>query len=222
MEDAVSRARLFGLSRDDVLRLVADRITATYDEEALRLVFVESNLDDAQLGASELTTQLGMLVESLLLTDVPTDGALPFDVAATSLFHIEEVDRLLASRGVEVVTVNTVPEPSALEALARLPSRTRVGIVAANQIAVERLSLLVQTYCHAQVRWLITPSDAALDVLVRWSEVLVCGPSCAAQARSRADGQAVIVLGFHVDPQSVQRVRSDILVRARSRQGDRV
>jgi hypothetical protein len=47
---------------------------------------------------------------------------------------------------------------------------------------------------------------------VRWADVLVSGLSAAAQAKRRAGGRHVIVLAFHVDPQSVQSIRSDILV----------
>ena len=212
LDDAVSRARLFGLTRDALLGLVQERISAIYDGASPRIVFVECNPYDAQLGSGELTKQLGTPVESVLLSDIPSSGALPFDVATTSLFHIEEVERLLRAREVQVVAVNTLPEPEALLAMAHLPVDSRVGIVAANQMGVERFSLLVLTYCHAQIRSLITPSDAALDELVRWADVLVSGLSAAAQAKRRAGGRHVIVLAFHVDPQSVQSIRSDILV----------
>jgi DNA-binding transcriptional regulator YhcF (GntR family) len=212
LDDAVSRARLFGLTRGAVLELVQERISAIYDGASPRLVFVECNPYDAQLGSGELTTQLGTTVESVLLGDIPPSGALPFDVATTCLFHIDEVERLLSARGVRVVAVNTLPEPDALLAMAHLRAGTRVGIVAANQEGVERFSLLVLTYCHAQIQSLITPSDAALDKLVGWADVLVSGLSSAAQTRRRAAGRPVIVLAFHVDPQSVQSIRSDILV----------
>jgi GntR family transcriptional regulator len=215
LDDAVSRARLFGLTRDAVLGLVHARISAIYDGVSPRLVFVECNPYDSQLGAGELTTQLGTRVDSVLISDIPASGALPFDVATTSLFHIEEVERLLSGRGVRIVAVNTFPESDALLSMARLSDRTRVGIVAANQAGVERFNMLVLTYCHAEIRSLIAPSDAALDELVGWADVLVSGLSSAAQARRRAGGRQVIVLAFHVDPQSVQSIRSDILVAGR-------
>jgi DNA-binding transcriptional regulator YhcF (GntR family) len=212
LDDAVSRARLFGLTRNAVLELVEERISAIYDTASPRLVFVECNPFDAQLGSSELTTQLGTPVESVLLADIPPSGALPFDVATTCLFHIDEVERLLSERDVRVVAVNTLPEPDALLAMAHLRVGTRVGIVAANEAGVERFSLLVLTYCHAQIQSLIAPSNAALDELAGWADVLVSGLSAAAQTRRRANGRPVIVLAFHVDPQSVQSIRSDILV----------
>jgi DNA-binding transcriptional regulator YhcF (GntR family) len=215
LEDAVSRARLFGLTREAVLGLVHARISAVYDGASPRFVFVECNPYDAQLGSSELSTQLGIPVDSILLSDIPASGAVPFDVATTSLFHIEEVERLLSARAVRVIAVNTFPESDALLAMARLSNGTRVGIVAANQAGVERFNMLVLTYCHAEIRSLIKPSDAALDDLVSWAEVLVSGLASAAQARRRAAGRPVIVLAFHVDRQSVQSIRSEILVAGR-------
>src|SRR6266567_741601 len=80
LDDAVSRARLFGLTREAVLELVQERISAIYDGASPRLVFVECNPYDAQLGSGELTTQLGTTVESVLLGDIPPSGAFPFDV----------------------------------------------------------------------------------------------------------------------------------------------
>ena len=138
-------------------------------------------------------------------------------MATTSFFHIEEVDRLLSPRGVQVVGVNTLPDPDALLALARLPAGTRVGIVAANQAGVERFNVLIQTYCHAQIRSLITPSNVALEELVRWADVLVSGLSSEPQVRAHGGGRPVIALAFHVDPQSVQHIRSTILVAGRQR-----
>src|SRR4030088_2863003 len=43
LDDAVSRARLYGLTRDAVLGLVEERIAAIYDGVSPRLVFVECN-----------------------------------------------------------------------------------------------------------------------------------------------------------------------------------
>src|SRR5688572_23801028 len=83
LDDAVSRARLFGLTRDDVLRLAQERVSAIYDEAAPRLAFVECNPYDAQLVSGELTTHLGTTVAPVLIADIPASGPLRFDVATT-------------------------------------------------------------------------------------------------------------------------------------------
>ena len=216
LDDAVSRARLFGLTRDDVLRLAQERVSAIYDEAVPRLAFVECNPYDAQLVSGELTTHLGTNVAPVLIADIPPSGPLRFDVATTSYFHIEEVDRLLSARGVQVVGVNTLPDPGALLAVARLPVGSRVGIVAANEPGVERFSLLVRTYCRgAEIRSLVTPTDAALEQLVPETDALVSSLSCAPQVEAHAAGRPVIVLAFHVDPQSVQVLRGQVVMGAR-------
>ena len=112
--------------------------------------------------------------------------------------------------------VNMLPDPDDLLALARLPEGTKVGIVAANESGVERFSFLVRTYCRAEIRSLIEPTDASLDKLVRWADVLVSSLSCALQVRAHAAGRQVIVIAFHVDPQSAQYLRGRIMTDARS------
>jgi DNA-binding transcriptional regulator YhcF (GntR family) len=212
LDDAINRARLFGLASADVLRLAEERVRAGYEEGAPRLTFVECNPFDAQLVSGELTTQLGTPVRSMLITDIPASGAVDVDIATTSFFHLEEVDRLLTCRGVRVVGVNTLPDPDALLSLARLPAGTKVGIVAANEAGVERFTLLVRTYCRAEVRSLVTPSDASLDELVPWTDVFVSSLSCSTQVSARAGGRQVIVLAFHLDPQSALYIRSKVLL----------
>jgi DNA-binding transcriptional regulator YhcF (GntR family) len=211
LDDAISRARLFGLPRTDVIRLAEERVRAGYEVGAPRVSFVECNPYDARLASGELATQLGMPVRSLLYTEIPSSGPIDTDIAATSFFHLAEVDRMLNGRGARVIGVNMQPDPDALLALARLPEGTKVGIVAANEAGVERFSFLVRTYCRAEIRSLIEPTDASLDELVPWADVLVSSLSCALQVQAHGAGRQVIVIAFHVDPQSAQYLRSKIL-----------
>lgn len=211
LDDAIYRARLFGLAQADLVRLSEERIRAGYEDGTPRVSFVECNPYDARLASGELATQLGMPVRSLLYTDIPPSGPIETDIAATSFFHLAEVDRMLNGRGARVIGVNMLPDSDALLALARLKEGTRVGIVAANESGVERFSFLVRTYCRAEIRSLITPTDESLDELVPWTDVLVSSLSCALQVQAHAAGRQVIVIAFHVDPQSAQYLRSKIL-----------
>ncbi|HZO26668.1 MAG TPA: GntR family transcriptional regulator [Chloroflexota bacterium] len=211
LDDAINRARLFGLAQADLVRLSEERIRAGYEDGTPRVSFVECNPYDARLASGELATQLGMPVRSLLYTDIPPSGPIETDIAATSFFHLAEVDRMLNGRGARVIGVNMLPDSDALLALARLKEGTRVGIVAANESGVERFSFLVRTYCRAEIRSLITPTDESLDELVPWTDVLVSSLSCALQVQAHAAGRQVIVIAFHVDPQSAQYLRSKIL-----------
>ena len=211
LDDAINRARLFGLAGPDVLKLAEERVRAGYEVGAPRVSFVECNPYDARLASGELATQLGMPVRSVLFSDITPTGPIDADIAATSFFHLAEVDRMLNGRAARVIGVNMLPDPDALLALARLPEGTRVGIVAANESGVERFSFLVRTYCRAEIRSLITPTDASLDELVPWTDVLVSSLSCALQVQAHAAGRQVIVIAFHVDPQSALYLRGKIL-----------
>ena len=215
LDDAVRRAQLFGLARADFVQLAEERVRAGYEDGTPRVSFVECNPYDARLASGELGTQLGMPVRSMLYADIPASGPIDTDIAATSFFHLAEVDRMLNGRGVRIVGVNMLPDSDALLALARLPVGTKVGIIAANESGVERFSFLVRTYCRAEIRSLVTPSDASLVELVSWGEVLVSSLSCALQVQAHAAGRQVIVIAFHVDPQSAQYLRSKILADGR-------
>lgn len=211
LDEAISRARLFGIGREAMLRLAGERVSAAYDADVPRLVFVECNPYDAKQGASELGAQLGMAVQPVLVRDVERVAEIePVDAVATSFFHLEEVDRLLAGRELPVIGINTLPDPTALHELARLPPGTRVGIVVANEAGVERFSGLVRTYCRAEIRALVSPGAEQLRELARWAGVLVSSLSCAPQVRATALDRPVITLSFHVDPQSVQYLRNRV------------
>jgi GntR family transcriptional regulator len=216
LDDAVARARLFGLGRDAVMRLMEDRISSIYDDGTPRLAFVECNPYDAELGASELSASLAFTVQPLLVSDLEAEDVLErLDVAATSFFHLAEVECLLEGRGVPVVGVYTLPDPDALLALARLAPGTRVGIVANNEASVERFSAQVRTYCRAEIRTLVNAGDAQVAELATWSDVLVSSLSCSRQVKANARDRPVITLAFHVDPQSVQYIRAHLLLPAR-------
>jgi GntR family transcriptional regulator len=216
LDDAVARARLFGLGRDAVLRLMEERVGAIYDDGAPRLAFVECNPYDAALGAGELSASLAVDVRPLLVSDLEHDEALVrVDVAATSYFHLGEVECLLNSREVRVVGVHTLPDPDALLALARLAPGTRIGIVANNEAGVERFSAQVRTYCRAEIRTLVDPDDEQVAELAAWSDALVSSLSCSRRVKANAMDRQVITLAFHVDPQSVQYIRGHFLLPAR-------
>ena len=189
LDDAVSRARLYGLTRDAVLGLVQERISAIYDGASPRMAFVECNPYDAQLGSGELTTQLGTAVATVLLSDIPSEERCRSTwrrpaCSTSTRSNARSVRAACAwSRSTRCLSrMRCWPWPTCR-------SGAKVGIVAANETGVERFSLLVLTYCHAQIQSLIMPSDAALDKLVQWADVLVSGLSSAAQARRRADGR---------------------------------
>ena len=211
LDDAISRARLFGLSHADFVKLTEERIRAGYEDGTPRVSFIECNPYDARLASGELATQLGMPIRSMLYTDIPEDGPIDTDIAATSFFHLAEVDRMLNGRGTRVIGVNMLPDSDALLQLARLPEGTKAGLIATNESGITRSTMLVRTYCRAEIRSVMEPSDAALDELAAWSDVLVSSLSCSLQVHARAAGRPVIVIAFHVDPQSAQYLRSKIL-----------
>ncbi len=216
LDDAVARARLFGLGRDSVLRLMEERLCAIYDESTPRLAFVECNPYDAELGAGELSASLAIAVQPLLVSDLERDEALErLDVAATSFFHLAEVECLLEGRQVPVAGVYTLPDPDALLALARLASGTRVGIVANSEASVERFSAQVRTYCRAEIHSFANPSDRQIAELAEWADALVSSLSCSKQVKANAGARPVITLAFHVDPQSVQYIRGRFLLPGR-------
>lgn len=209
LNDAVSIARLFGLGQGELRQLVEECIAATYSSRAPRLAFVECNPYEAQRAASELSAQLGTAVEPLLVADVQKQdrGVNSFALIATSFFHLGEVERALAGAPVAIVGVNTLPDPEALQRIARLPRGTRVGVVAGSEAGLQRLSGVVRTYSRARLRTLVGPSGSELAELAAWAEVLVVSPFATPRVRALLPEAPIITLSFHVDPQSVQQLR---------------
>lgn len=130
----LAEAAAKGLSPDDVRRLVESRAAAQPATAAPRVGFVECNPSDLAYFTRQLSERLGHLLIPVLLADLPAQAA-ALDIVATTLFHVEEVRRMLPRH--EVIGLMAAPDFRTLDEVAHLPPHSRIALVCATQEGVQ-------------------------------------------------------------------------------------
>src|SRR5207245_8992565 len=99
------------------------------------------------------------------------------DGVATTMFHVEEVRRMLPRH--DVVGLMAMPELSTLEAVAQLPPRAQVALVCATEEGVRSKERAIRAVGIRRPRLLTAtlPRDAKLAARLRRGEVVVASPS---------------------------------------------
>jgi GntR family transcriptional regulator len=113
-----------------------------------RILFVECTQVELEQFSAEIEAQLPVEVEAVLLEDLPTriSGAeeLPWRVAATTFFHVHEVQDLVEPLGIETVALLAEANLESLQRLTELPAGTPVGVVGWGQTCMENISRSVE------------------------------------------------------------------------------
>jgi DNA-binding transcriptional regulator YhcF (GntR family) len=202
LKDTVVRAAALGMTPGDVAAGVLS--VAGVGLAALRgtaeVLLVECSVLELDFFGRELQAHLPVRVAKVLLKDLATTVGRQrrpghWAAAVTSFGHLLEVERRLDGRGVPVLALLAEAHLETLQRLAQLPSRTRVGVVAA---AVETTHSLEQSIVAAALpniaRVETCPAEGrALSRLVRRVNVLVCSTS-AAERVQRLVGPRVPVI----------------------------
>lgn len=102
------------------------------DPARTRVAFVECGASQVERFSAELEAQLPVEVEGLLLADLPdrvAGGEVPWRLAATTFFHVHEVEAVMEPLGIETVALLAEANLESLQRLAELPGGTVVGVV---------------------------------------------------------------------------------------------
>jgi hypothetical protein len=112
---------------------------------------------------------------SVLLDDLPR-AAGSIDVVATTMFHVEEVRRMLPRH--EVVGLMAMPELSTLEAVAQLPPGAKVALVCATEEGVRSKERSIRAVGIRRPRLLTATlqQDAKLAEVLRRAEIVLASP----------------------------------------------
>ncbi|MGH2400788.1 MAG: hypothetical protein ACRDF6_13200, partial [bacterium] len=134
MDRLLDEAAARGMSDEEVGRLVASRAAARAEGGGPRVGFVECNQSDLVYFSRQLSAKLGHPLTPVLLSEL-SGKARGLDLVATTLFHIEEVRRLLPRH--EVVGLMAAPDFGTLDEVAHLPPNARIALVCATQEGVQ-------------------------------------------------------------------------------------
>lgn len=159
-----------------------------------RILFVECTPVELNQFSAELEAQLPVEVDRILLEDLPEKVSgkerLPWRVAATTFFHIHEVQELLEPLGVETVALLAEANLESLQRLTELPESTPVGVVGWGQTCMENLSRSIEGAGLDHLDFVSVNVDQepeeVRDVLNRVSAVL-CASVTAQKLRERVE-----------------------------------
>ncbi len=116
----------------------------TRPREKTKVLFVECTPAELHQFSDEIEAQLPVEVERVLLEDleerVAGEEELPWRLAATTFFHVHEVEELMEPRGVETVALLADATLESLRRLTELPAGTPVGVIGWGETCMENLS----------------------------------------------------------------------------------
>ncbi|CAN5305510.1 hypothetical protein BH24ACT19_BH24ACT19_08620 [soil metagenome] len=110
--------------------------------ERIPLLFVECNEPELEQYKAELEEQLPVTIEGVLTEDLEdrvSDEELPWRLAVTTFFHVQEVERLMKPRGIETMALLTETTLEGLRSLAELPGGTPVGVIGNSRTCTDNL-----------------------------------------------------------------------------------
>ena len=149
----------------------------------MSVLFVECNAPELEQYAAELEEQLPVMVEAVLLEDLPErlareDGEepLPWRLAVTTFYHVHEVEELMGPRGVETVALLAEATLDGITRLAELPAGTRVGVLGTTRTCSDSLlsSLVGAGMDHLDLFQIYEDVGKDIGEQLRETEVVVC------------------------------------------------
>lgn len=208
--DTTLRAyRRNGLSKDNLLALVADRVGEIYGIDGPKVAFVECNRHDTHVLSQHISRIIGQAVEGVLLEDLldkPVPYATRFDVLITTYFHVAEVNDAIGAPD-RVIAVHHRPSHASLERVVRLPRNIVVGVLGANERTIRLIIGTVQGYGVGEVIGACLSDEGAVeDALVR-ADVVVDSMGVHGAVSRLPVKVPVLTIEFALDPESVRQLK---------------
>lgn len=171
----IAEAAARGMDETTLRALIAERAGAREHGDHPRVGFVECNPSDLAYFSRQLTARLRVPLVPVLLADLPHVRA-SLDLVATTLFHVEEVRRLVPRR--EVIGLMALPEFQTLDAVARLPAHTRAALVCATEEGVRSKERSIRAVGIQRPRLLTATlgQPARLRAVLRRADVVLASP----------------------------------------------
>ena len=213
--EPVRRCLEHGLTADEIM-MVAYHESLHAQESALRVSFVECNLERAESFATELAETVNGAVLPLVLDSFTTADLVDVDLVVTTFFHHAELRRRLQDMHLmpppEVLAIVAAPHVKTLARMARIPKSRRIGVLYSTEGQAEaiRQSLAETGLTNVTVlRGADDPVVDECDLVVVPSE----NPDLGEALRDRTQ---VIEFGNVLDPAS-RRMVSDVADELRER-----
>ncbi len=175
VDHLLDEAARLGLPEAEIRALLAERAALRQPAGGPRVGFVECNPSDLAYFSRQLTSRHRVPLVPVLLHDLPR-AARGLDLITTTLFHVEEVRRLVPQH--EVVGLMALPELTTLDAVAHLPARSRIALVCATLEGVRSKERSIRAVGierpHLMTATLHNPSR--LRAVLRQADVVLASP----------------------------------------------
>jgi len=171
----LEEAAAHGIGEAELHALVVGRAAQRERGGSPRVGFVECNPSDLTYFGRQLASRIRVPLVSVLLDDLPR-AAGSIDVVATTMFHVEEVRRMLPRH--DVVGLMAMPELSTLEAVAQLPPGAKVALVCATEEGVRSKERSIRAVGIRRPRLLTATlqQEAKLADVLRRAEIVLASP----------------------------------------------
>ncbi len=171
----LDEAAALGLNETQARALIAERAALRQQPGGPRVGFVECNPSDLAYFSRQLASRLRVLMVPVLLAELPR-VARNLDLIVTTLFHVEEVRRLVPR--LEVVGLMALPDLETLDAVAHLPPRSRIALVCATQEGVRSKERSIRAVGIQQPLLMTTTlhQPARLQAVLHRADVVLASP----------------------------------------------
>jgi len=221
VDDALEKAERLGFSAEEVFLTLYARTQAapvrTLAASRVSALFIECSRPELDLFSSELSKELSIQVDSILVEDfertVKKDPASlkRYGLIITTFYHIREVQSLLEGSGMEVVALMVDTSLDTLMRLTALPDGTTVGVACTTKSGSENMKLSIQRagLKHLQVINGCTEKKGSMEKMIAEASVIVC--SSLVEDRLRAlvpKTKELIVDNKRIDQAGIAMLRS--------------
>jgi len=188
----LDEAAAHGIGEAELHALVVGRAAQRARADRPRVGFVECNTSDLAYFSRQLAARLRVPPVPVLLSDLPR-AASTLDLVATTMFHVEEVRRLLPHH--EVVGLMAMPELSTLEVVAQLPSDAKVALVCATEEGVrsKERSIHAVGIRRPNLMTATLQQEGKLADVLRRADVVLASPKVLERLSARIPSKARVV-----------------------------
>lgn len=207
LKPLIQQALWQGLPREQIGFAFNRAMNSLTGQHLPRVAYVECNLFDANSIAKELSANLSIPIEAVILPN-STEEEVPdlrgYNLVITPLFHLNEVTSLMQDCPGEVEGISLSPDVEDLLIIARLDSQAIVGLVALGdrRRSIASLTSLLHSYSNAKILSCSIHDEDDLKEILAKADVIVDTLACHEELVQRAGSQRINTLKFHVDRQS--------------------
>ena len=225
VDDALAKAARLGFSAEEVFLTLYARTQAappvqTRPARRVSALFIECSRPELDLFSSELSRELSIQVDSILVEDfekmVQKDPSRlkRYGLIITTFYHIREVQGLLDGSGTEVVALMVDTSLDTLMRLTALPDGTKVGVACTTKSGSENMKLSIQRagLKHLQVITGCAEKNGSMEKMIAEASVIVC--SSLVEDRLRAlvpKTKELVVDNKRIDQAGIAMLRSRLL-----------